>query len=78
MSEIFLKRENDRLRREIQLLQNKISELEALVPKKPEQPKQSVVDKPKLDVFNPCPNDHAFNALRAQHNRRRRSWMDHT
>jgi hypothetical protein len=77
MSEIALKRDNDRLRREIAELRQRIAELEARLPKHPEASKVTPEKRP-LDVFNPCPNDHAFNALRAQHQQKRRSWLNIT
>jgi hypothetical protein len=73
-TEIHLKRENDRLRREISELKAKIAEL---VPKQPEQPVAE-----KYDPFQPVKpgTDPVFNVLRAQHpyNRERRSWLNIT
>jgi hypothetical protein len=71
-TEIHLKRENDRLRREISELKAKIA---ALVPKQPEAPVAE-----KYDPFQPVKpgTDPVWDMLRQQHphNRKRRSWLD--
>jgi hypothetical protein len=79
-AEIHLKRENDRLRREIASLLEKIAVLEvdklaAPNPLAPALPAASAPEK-KYNPFNPCPHDPVFNALRAQHQQKRRSWLD--
>ncbi len=74
MNEIYLKRENDRLRRESSELKEKIAGLEARLPKQAEVIKPTV-EKPKFDPLNRCPNDPVFNALRQQQPRRR-SWLN--
>jgi hypothetical protein len=66
-TEIHLKRENDRLRREISELKAKIA---ALVPKQPEQP---VAEK---SGFDPYSFSHpVINALSSIPRRKRRIWM---
>jgi len=83
-TEIHLKRENDPLRREIASLLEKIAVLEApklaapnpLAPALPTASVASSAPEKKYNPFNPCPHDPVFNALRAQHQQKRRSWLD--
>jgi hypothetical protein len=73
-SEIHLKRENDRLRREISELKAKIA---ALVPKQPEASKESPApEKKPFDPWAPT-GDAVFDALRSRGGQpKRRSWLN--
>ena len=80
MSEIYLKRDNDRLRKEITILQQRITELEALVPQQPEAskvaPEVATEAKKPFDPWAPTGDD-VFDALRrydGMSKRRRKSW----
>jgi cell division septum initiation protein DivIVA len=71
-----LKRDNQRLRQEVSELTAKIAELGARLPKQAKATLETTAERKPYNVYDPAPGDHAFNALRAQHQQKRRSWLE--